>query len=228
MSSSRIREIETVLFLDRRAFWGYLGFAVLCGLAAVISLPPARSVSTFGSFLFLQDVPVYFHVFLFALTLLAVRDGLVGADRGQTGWRGDAAQLMRGVLALILVLPLAILQLGLHPGRMGSMLLFFLFALSIWWAVGSMTRWLAGAWGRRWALAVAYGWIAGYWCLSFAAERSIVTGPIRVAGAWFGGVGAAGAALGMDAVISWSSALSALGLPILWGIVILALLHRSS
>ena len=148
MSSSRIGRIETELFLDRSAFWGYLGFAIVCSLAAVISLPPARSVATFDSFLFLRDVPLYFHVLLAALALLATRDGLVGADRGHGGWWGDAAQLARGVLALILVLPLTILQLGLYPGHVGPMILFVLFALLIWWAVGSTARWAAGVWGR--------------------------------------------------------------------------------
>lgn len=222
------QRIETALFLDRRAFWGYLGFVIACGLAAVISLPPARSVATFGSFLFLQDVPLYFHAFLLALTLLAIQDGLIGADRGQFGWFGDAAQLTRGVFALILVMPLAVLQLGLYPGRVGAMFLFLLLALSIWWAVGAMTRRLAGRRGRGWALLAAYGWIAGYWCLPLAFEQAFAISPVSVAGAWFGVVAASGSAAAPEAVITWGTAVTALGLPILWGSVILAFLHRSS
>jgi len=221
-------QVETTLFLDRRAFAGYLGFVIVCALAAVISLPPARSVATFGRFLFLQDEPLYFHVFLLAMALLAVRDGLLGSDRGQSGWRGDGAQLARGILAMILVLPFAILQLGLHPGTLGQTLLYLLLALAIWWAVGGMARWLAGAFGRGWARLASYGWIAGYWGVALVADRKFPISPIRVARTWFGVAGASGAGLGPETAIPWSTVLIALGLPILWGVVILASLHRSS
>ena len=224
----RNQQIETMLFLDRRAFSGYLGFVVVCALAAVISLPPARSVATFGSFALLWDEPVFFHVFLVALALLAARDGLVAADRGQTGWRGDAAQMARGGVAVLLVLPFAVLQLGLHPGGLGAMLLFLLLALLVWWAVGSMTRWLVRTAGRSWARLVTVAWIAGYWCLPLLADRDLAISPIRIAEAWFGAVGFAGSGCGPSLPISWSSALLALGLPIVWGGGILAFLHRRS
>lgn len=224
----RNQQIETTLFLDRRAVSGYLGFAVVCALAAVISLPPARSVATFGSFSLLWNEPLYFHVFLITLALLAVRDGLVGADRGQMGWRGDAAQMARGGVAVLLVLPFAVLQLGLHPGRVGAMSLFLLLALLVWWAVGSTTRWLVRMAGRGWARAAAVAWIAGYWCLPLLAGRSLAISPIRVAEAWFGVVGFAGSGSGPSASLSWSAALVALGLPIVWGGGILAFLHRRS
>jgi len=123
---------ETPL-IDRETCQPYLVLVLFSGVAVILSIPTARTVMGFGTFSLLSGIPIFFYVHILFTGILGLSVGAASAQRYEAGATLISRQLVRVLLAQILMLPYFVFQWALHPNRGIALVLILTYVTLFGW-----------------------------------------------------------------------------------------------
>ena len=104
-----------------------LAVVLLCGIALLLSLPPARQVRTFEKLSLFSNLPIYFYAHSLLLGIFGLNTGTLSARSRECGWLLVPLFVTRIAIAQIGALPYFVVQSALHPANEVSLILVVLY-----------------------------------------------------------------------------------------------------
>jgi hypothetical protein len=127
--------------LDRHTFQPVFTYLFFCGVAVLLSIPPAQDVQHFGVATF-SEIPIYFYVHILCLGILGLNFGAVYATQlpsRKASLRFLATQIL---LAQCLALPYLLLERGVYPAKMWELVLIVLYTSLIGFLCAFFGYWI--------------------------------------------------------------------------------------
>ncbi len=118
----------------------FFSLLLFCGIALIISLPPANQVKDFGSFAFLSGEPLYFYVFIVFIGILGLSLGGMSAVRREFGRTMCIRILAQVGIAEALTIPYLTFARGIYPGKLVPFILILLYATIVSFLVAVLAR----------------------------------------------------------------------------------------
>jgi len=110
--------------VDSDSWQSFFSLVLFCGIALILSIPPARQVRFFDKISIFSGIPVYFYTYILFMGIIGLSLGTISARRG---WMLLLLFGERLLLAQFLTLPYLLFERAAYPGKEGVFVLILLY-----------------------------------------------------------------------------------------------------
>ena len=133
--------------IDKESLQPFFSLLLFCGIALILSIPPARRIQHFDAFSLLSGIPAYFYAHALFIGIFGLNVGATSVARGE---RAFVFPLLAGriLLAQFLLLPYVLFERALFPGKEAAVVLFLVYTTLVGVLCAVASRLIEEPWQR--------------------------------------------------------------------------------